>query len=146
VFTAEDAVRMLRETGVDVVWIARGAIGNPWIFEHAKRLLAEPGATIDPPTIGEQRLALEEHFAMALEVHGEQVAGRRMRKMGIKYSRFHPQAADVKAQFINVRSLRDWSNVLERWYAEDGPGVWPDPAAADEVNGGAGDLQSCEVG
>ncbi len=39
VFTAEDAVRMLRDTGVDVVWIARGAIGNPWIFEHAKALL-----------------------------------------------------------------------------------------------------------
>ena len=34
VFTAEDAVRMLRETGVDIVWIARGAIGNPWIFRH----------------------------------------------------------------------------------------------------------------
>src|SRR5687768_10678969 len=40
VFTAEDAVRMLRETGVDIVWIARGAIGNPWIFQHAARLLA----------------------------------------------------------------------------------------------------------
>jgi nifR3 family TIM-barrel protein len=146
VFTAEDAVRMLRETGVDVVWIARGAIGNPWIFRHARQLLANPAEPIDPPTIGEQRDALAEHFAIAMEIHGEQLAGRRMRKMGIKYSRFHPQAADVKAQFINVRSLRDWSNVLERWYAEDGPGVWPDPAAADEVNGGAGDLQSCEVG
>src|SRR5437763_192177 len=40
VFTAEDAVRMLRETGVDIVWIARGAIGNPWIFQHAAALLA----------------------------------------------------------------------------------------------------------
>ena len=37
VFTAEDAVRMLRETGVDIVWIARGAIGNPWIFDSACR-------------------------------------------------------------------------------------------------------------
>lgn len=145
VFTAEDAVRMLRETGVDVVWIARGAIGNPWIFDHAKRLLAEPDAKIDPPTIGEQRQALEEHFGMALEVHGEQVAGRRMRKMGIKYSRFHPEAARVKAEFINVQSRRDWAGVLERWYAGEGPGVWPAADAADEVNGGA-DLQSCEVG
>ena len=40
VFTAEDAVRMLNETGVDMVWIARGAIGNPWIFRHAEQLLA----------------------------------------------------------------------------------------------------------
>ena len=42
VFTAEDAVRMYRETGVDMVWIARGAIGNPWIFDHAARRLADP--------------------------------------------------------------------------------------------------------
>src|SRR5207237_492386 len=40
VFTAEDAVRMLHETGVDVVWIARGAIGNPWVFRHAAMILA----------------------------------------------------------------------------------------------------------
>src|SRR6266566_4970427 len=43
VFTAHDAVRMLRETGVDIVWIARGAIGNPWIFEQSRLLLANPG-------------------------------------------------------------------------------------------------------
>ena len=54
--------------------------------------------------------------------------------MGIKYSRFHPQSADVKAQFINVRSLRDWSSVLEKFYSIDSPGVWPDAKAADEVN------------
>jgi tRNA-dihydrouridine synthase len=29
---------MLRETGVDVAWVARGAIGNPWIFDHARAL------------------------------------------------------------------------------------------------------------
>ena len=79
-----------------------------------------------------------------MQIHGESLAGRRMRKMGIKYSRFHPSAAEVKNQFIAVHSLRDWTDVLERWYCTDGPGVWPDPKAADEVNAGA-DLQSCEV-
>ncbi|MGN6728126.1 MAG: tRNA dihydrouridine synthase, partial [Tepidisphaeraceae bacterium] len=39
VLTAEDAVRMKLDTGVDIVWVARGAIGNPWIFQHAKVLL-----------------------------------------------------------------------------------------------------------
>ena len=176
VFTAEGAVRMLRETGVDIVWIARGAIGNPWIFRHAEQLLqaerknspvgsaladgtspvtkaspapnipsakADPtGSRLFPPTIGEQRDALAEHFSIAMEIHGESLAGRRMRKMGIKYSRFHPQAVEVKKEFIAVHSLRDWTNVLNKWYAEDGPGVWPDAEAANEVN--SGELQSCE--
>jgi len=135
VFTARDAVRMLQETGVDIVWIARGAIGNPWIFNHARTLLAKGIDTpLDPPTIPEQRAALEEHFALAMEIHGEQLAGRRMRKMGIKYSRFHPTSAEVKHGFINVRSLRDWHEVLDRWYASNQPGVWPAATAADEVN------------
>ena len=148
VFTAADAVRMLRETGVDVVWIARGAIGNPWVFRHAAMLLngADP-ASVPPPTIHAQREALAEHFGMAMEIHGEQLAGRRMRKMGIKYSRFHPDAATVKSDFIAVKSLRDWTAVLDRWYAADGPGVWPDPRAADEVNDGgeSAEAQGCQA-
>jgi len=134
VFTAEDAVRMLRETGVDMVWIARGAIGNPWIFQDAARLLADADARIEPPRIFQQRDALAEHFQIAVQIHGESLAGRRMRKMGIKYSRFHPMGDAVKREFISVHSLRDWQGVLDRWYGEDVPGVWPGVNAADEVN------------
>jgi nifR3 family TIM-barrel protein len=141
VFTAEDAVRMLRETGVDMAWIARGAIGNPWIFRQAEQLIK--GVTPTAPTIAEQREALREHFSLAMEIHGEQLAGRRMRKMGIKYARFHPQAAAVKEQFIAVSSLRGWGAVLEKWYGQDGPGAWPDPQAVDEVNDGG--EESCEA-
>ena len=143
VFTAHDVIRMRSEASVDCVWIARGAIGNPWIFRDAARLLADPSAQLEPPSIEEQRDALAEHFALAMQIHGEQLAGRRMRKMGIKYSRFHPDRAQVKSEFINIRSLRDWTNVLEKWYCADGAGVWPEPTAADEVNDGA--ETSCEI-
>ncbi len=159
VFTAHDVVDLLTRTRVDIAWIARGAIGNPWIFAHAAALLR--GEAIAPPTVHEQREALREHFAGAMQIHGESLAGRRMRKMGIKYSRFHPQGQTVWKEFIAVHSLRDWSGVLDRWYADDAPGVWPDPRSADEVNDGAPDaggrvqpdadpnspeaLQSCEV-
>jgi hypothetical protein len=131
VFTAEDAVRMRRETGVDIVWIARGAIGNPWIFDHAARLMR--GEPVVPPTIQEQRQALAEHFAEAMEIHGEALAARRVRKMGIKYSRFHPDAAAVKGAFVGVSTLADWTAVLDAYYRGDGAGVWPPAGAADEV-------------
>src|SRR5258706_595278 len=142
---------MLEETGVDVVWIARGAIGNPWIFHHAEILgmtedsglrieresnlnLSPQSSVLSPPSIAEQREALAEHFEIAMEIHGESLAGRRMRKMGIKYSRFHPSAAEVKSEFIAVHSLRDWTNVLEKWDRGNGPGVGPSPTAANEGN------------
>jgi nifR3 family TIM-barrel protein len=126
VYTAHDVLRMRRETGVDIVWIARGAIGNPWIFRDAAKLFADPSAKLEPPTIHEQREALAQHFSIATQIHGEQLAGRRMRKMGIKYSRFHPESDQVKTEFINVKSLRDWTNVLDKWFSTGGPGVWPE--------------------
>ena len=144
VFTAHDAVRMLKETGVDIVWIARGAIGNPWIFQHARLLLANPNIPIQPPTIHQQRQALKEHFEIAGEIHGEALAGRRMRKQGIKYARFHPRASEVKDAFIRVSSMREWTAVLDHFYLDDGPGIWPSPTAVDEVNASA-DMQTCEA-
>jgi tRNA-dihydrouridine synthase len=152
VFTPGDAVAMLLQTGVDMVWIARGAIGNPWIFEQSARLLrrangvgsegdARVGDLVNdfeshlaPPGVRDQREALREHFELAMSIHGEELAGRRMRKMGIKYARFHPDARGVKDAFVNVRSLGDWTGVLERHYADDRPGIWPASRAADEVN------------
>lgn len=133
VFTAEDAVRMRRETGVDVVWIARGAIGNPWIFEQAAQLLR--GEEPPPPRVHDQREALAEHVAILPEIHGEAAAAARARKMGIVYSRFHPEAASVRRAFIEADGLEQWAEVLERFYAEDGPGVWPPADAADVVTG-----------
>ena len=78
IYTAADALRMYRETGVDGIWIARGAIGNPWIFrEFAALLRGQPLPA--PPSVHEQREALLEHFALAVEVYGEEIASRQMR-------------------------------------------------------------------
>ena len=122
VFTAEDALRMYESTGVDGVWIARGAIGNPWIFsEFAALLRGEP--LPDPPTIHAQREALLEHFALAVEVYGEYLASRQMRKLGIKYSKLHPHGPEVWREFIGVKNQADWEATLERHYRVDGPGV-----------------------
>ena len=49
-----------------------------------------------------------------------------MRKFGIKYSRLHPQMEQVRAAFITVRTAGEWQAVLDRWYAEDLPGRYPD--------------------
>ena len=55
------------------------------------------------------------------------LATRRVRKLGIHYSRFHPSAAEVRNDFIRGRSLHVWTAVLARHYATDSPGVWPAP-------------------
>ncbi len=121
VFTASDAWRLYTQSGVDGVWIARGAIGNPWIFKEFADLMAGKPAPA-PQRIFAQREALLEHFALAVEIYGEAQAARQMRKIGIKYARLHPQGAEVWRAFIAVKSKAHWDAVLDRFYSSDGPG------------------------
>jgi len=123
-FSAAACVAMLRQTGVDGVSIARGAIGNPWIFRQTLSLLAgEP--PLPPPSIHEQAAVLREHFELAEELHGAELAGRLMRKFAIKYARLHPEYLPVRDAFVGVRVNANWPEVLARFYAEDGPGRDP---------------------
>ncbi len=121
VFSAEDALRMYQQTGLDGIWVARGAIGNPWIFsEFAALVHGRP--LPDPPTLFSQKEALLEHFRLAVDIYGEESASRQMRKIGIKYSRLHPAGAEVWRRFIAVKSHADWLAVLDEFYSADGPG------------------------
>jgi nifR3 family TIM-barrel protein len=116
-FSAADCVRMLEETGVDGCSIARGAIGNPFIFREVRALLF--GEELPPPSIAEQRRALDRHFELAAALHGEEMAGPLLRKFGVRYSELHPQSGDVKTAFLSVRSPGDWGAMLDRWYGDD---------------------------
>jgi tRNA-dihydrouridine synthase len=126
-FTAHDCLEMMRRTGVDGVTVARGAIGNPWIFTQA-RALAAGEALPPPPTLFVQREVLAEHFRLAVELYGESRAASQMRKFGIKYAAAHPQHLQVREAFTRVRGASDWQAVLDEWYADDLPGCYPDPA------------------
>ena len=126
-FTAHNCLEMFRRTGVDGVTVARGAIGNPWIFSQARALAA--GQPLPPPPgLFEQRETILEHFRLAEELYGTGRAGPHMRKFGIKYAALHPQHLVVREAFTKVKNLDDWRAVLKRWYAEDLPGCYPDPA------------------
>jgi nifR3 family TIM-barrel protein len=124
VFTAHDCLNMLAETGVDGVWVARGAIGNPWIFSQVRALAAGQSLPA-PPSLFEQRDVLREHYRLAEQIYGPEHCGKQMRKFGIKYSRLHPQPQAVRDAFIAVRWPGEWLSVLERWYADDLPGRYP---------------------
>ncbi|MBZ0172018.1 MAG: tRNA-dihydrouridine synthase family protein, partial [Phycisphaerales bacterium] len=113
------------------VAIARGCIGNPWIFRQCRDLLSGREPSI--PTIAQQRAVLEQHFDLALAVNermvrgdaemrrtrAERFTGKTMRKFGIQFSKHHPEAETVRKRFISVSMLEDWRTVLDEHYADN---------------------------
>jgi tRNA-dihydrouridine synthase B len=132
-FSAEDGIRMLQETGVDGLSIARGAIGNPWIFQqfHA---LANDQPLPPPPSLHQQRDVLLRHWRLAEELYGADRAGIVMRKFGIKYAASHPRHLDVRTAFTRAGTFDQFNDVLDTFYFDDLPGQYP-PSEVHQVQG-----------
>lgn len=110
IFKGEDALRMLDETGCDMVMIARGAQGNPWIFRDAVALWNGEEKPA-PPTIDERIAIIEKQCQMVLAEKGEYVGVREMRKhiawylKGIKGSAHLRAEVNTKNSFEEIRQL-----------------------------------------
>ena len=120
-FTSAAVRRMMEETGVDGVTVARGAIGNPFIFRECHALLN--GLPMSLPSVAEQREAIELQLAETLKLHDGPQAGGVFRKFGISYANLHPMRDEVRQAFIDARNTQSIREVLAMWY--DDQREWP---------------------
>ncbi|MDI7743839.1 tRNA dihydrouridine synthase DusB [Lysinibacillus fusiformis] len=77
--TPQDAKRMLDETGVDAVMIGRAALGDPWMIYRTVQYL-ETGELKPEPSVAEKMDVCLLHFERLMQLKGEKVAVREMRK------------------------------------------------------------------
>lgn len=122
IWDAPDIFRMIAYTGVSGVAVARGCIGNPWIFRQARQLMAGEAPTA--PALAEQRDVLRAHFDLSLAVtrrfrHAEETTCRNMRKFAIKFAQHHPNADAVRRRFVRVETANQWLTTLDECYPPD---------------------------
>ncbi len=91
---------VMQETGVDGVTIARGAIGNPWIFSKCVSL-SQNRPKAPKPTLAEQKEVIMEHYREALEYYGTEKAERVMMRFAMKYASQHPTPKKVRHAFAS---------------------------------------------
>ncbi|MDR1962419.1 MAG: tRNA-dihydrouridine synthase family protein [Planctomycetaceae bacterium] len=116
-FTPEICLKRFTESGVDGLALARGTIGNPWLFRDVSALLrGQPKP--EPPTLSEQRDVLAEHFRLAVELYGEHRAATTMRAFGVKYCLLHPETEKIRQAFVKVKTASDWYHVLDLYVSQ----------------------------
>jgi len=115
IFDPAAAVELLKRTGLDGFVVARGAIGNPWIFRDL-RCLWEGRPMPPPPDLAEQRLIMLEHLDRVLQGYPEKVGISYFRKFMMYYSRRHPQRKQVVVSLIGAKTRAEVEAGIDTWY------------------------------
>lgn len=116
VMTPADAMRAFSETGADAVMIARGAIGNPWIFSEIKNLFDGKEEAL---TLSEEmriRTCLE-HLKLAVEVKGERRGVLEHRKFYSGYLKGMRNASRTRMELMQVYTYAEVEEILLRFLA-----------------------------
>ena len=94
IFTADAALERLEASGADDVVVARGAIGNPWIYSELSRAFGGlPPA--GEPSVAEVGRVLLGHFERVLELYPAHKAVIHFRKFAVGYCRRHPERKET---------------------------------------------------
>ena len=118
--TAEDVVRMHRETRCDAIMIARGSFGQPWIFTRARAMLN--GTEVPPePTVAERFAIALDHARMARDYEPDRRgAAIEFRKHLGWYVKGLPGSAEIRRRLHAVNSLDEVEGIFADYLAGRG--------------------------
>ena len=111
ILTAADAIRMYEQTGCDGVMIARGALGNPWLFSEIRALLE--GTAYTPPSLSARMKTALSQIAFMVEEKGERVAVAEARKHLSWYIKGVEGAAAARFAINTASTLEEMTAILE---------------------------------
>lgn len=116
--SAPKAAQMLEETGCDLVMVARGAEGNPWIFREINALL-EQGILLPPPTLAQRIAMIKTHIDAVCADKGEDRGMREARKHVAWYLTGMRGAAEFRRRAGMLTQLADLDLLLRDVYQEN---------------------------
>lgn len=114
IWSAEDAIAMVRETGVDGVVIGRGCQGRPWLFGDLQAAF-EGSDLRHRPGLKEVSDSVYRHAELLVETFGgEMMALRDIRKHMAWYFKGYVVGGDLRAQLATVPTLEVLRELLDQ--------------------------------
>lgn len=115
IWSADDAVRMMDETGCDGVVVGRGCLGRPWLFGELAAAF-DPVAAESPrvdATLGFVARALRRHAELLVDFFEDEDRGcRDIRKHVSWYLKGYPVGGDIRTRLATVSSLVEMDELL----------------------------------
>ena len=112
-----DALTMLAETGCDGVMIARGALGDPWLFERVNAAIEGREAPPEP-NLQARMNALRRQVEEMVELKGERTAMPQARAQAIHYMKGLKGAAALRRACCQLTYLSDLDELIETVFDE----------------------------
>ncbi|MBN1037257.1 tRNA dihydrouridine synthase DusB [Clostridium sp. ZS1] len=113
VFSPEDAIKMKELTNCDGILIARGSMGNPWIFKQIQDALN--GKIVEEISYQDKINMCIRHYELAIKNDGEYKAIREMRKHTSWYIKGLPRSTDIKNQINILNDSYEVMSILEQY-------------------------------
>ena len=114
IWTAEDGMKMFKETGCDGIMIGRGAEGNPWIFSKLKDLL-QGYESVKEPDIDAKFALILRHLDDLIAFKGEYIGVQEMRRHVVAYIKGLSHAALYRNKFFQVNTPEEFKILLEEY-------------------------------
>ena len=111
IFSAADAENLMKKTGCNGVMVARGALGNPFIFEEIKAALQNK--PYQPPTAKQRLETAKRHIRLSCEEKGERIAVPEARKHLAWYIKGMRGAAKVKTKIFTAATLEQLEEIIQ---------------------------------
>ncbi|MFK4789622.1 tRNA dihydrouridine synthase DusB [Microbacterium sp. ZW T5_56] len=113
IWSAEDARRMMAETGCDGVVVGRGCLGRPWLFGELAEELGHVASPKVDATLGFVANAFKRHAELLVEFFEDEGRGcRDIRKHVAWYFKGYPVGGDTRAALATASSLQEIDDLL----------------------------------
>ncbi|MFC0678204.1 tRNA dihydrouridine synthase DusB [Lysobacter korlensis] len=113
IWSADDAIRMVEQTGCDGVVVGRGCLGRPWLFGDLAAAFRGADSKVEP-SLGEVATAFKRHAELLVEffLGDESRACRDIRKHVAWYFKGYAVGGELRARLATVESLGRLDDLL----------------------------------